>query len=288
MAWKKMSPAEKKQHREQQAERLQASITEQVSALRDSEEWKKFLKFSQSFHHYSLNNVLLILAQCPAATRVAGFKKWQEHGRTVRKGEHGIKILGYATRTYTEKDTAGEEKEHKIAYFPPVTVFDISQTDGEDVPSIAHALTGDDPRNILGAVTAYLSSIGWTVEREPIAGEANGYTTLDGTYRVVIDSGLSDAQAAKTALHETAHVLAHTENGKAHSEKKERSIQEIEAESIAYVVAGILGQDTSAYSIGYVAGWSGFSEDAIKATATTVLDTAKKIVAALEPALAPA
>ena len=131
----------------------------------------------------------------------------------------------------------------------------------------------------------YLTGEGWTVEREAIAGAAHGYTDPEAR-RVAIDADLSPAQAAKTALHEAAHVILHAEED--HAEYVEhRGVKETEAESVAYIVAGILGLDTAAYSVGYVAGWSKCDADTIKATAANVLRAAHALADALtepEPA----
>ena len=117
--------------RQAEAEALHASIVEQVQRLVDSGQWRAFLEFARSFHNYSLNNLLLILAQNPDATLVAGFRQWQAKGRQVRKGEKSIKILGYRekkTETAADDETSTEEG-RVVRYFPTVSVFDIAQTD---------------------------------------------------------------------------------------------------------------------------------------------------------------
>ena len=274
------------EERRAEAEALQASIAEQVEQLRDSEAWTRFLDFAQVFHRYSINNLLLILSQRPDATRVAGYRTWQSVGRQVTKGQRGIRIFGGRdVRETVEDERTGEEKEERRVRFFPVSVFDISQTEpvdpeADDPSTIVRRLTGDDPLGILAAVVDYLTGQGWTVEREPIAGDANGYTTTDGTRRVVVDADLSPAQAAKTALHEAAHVLLHAEEDPAEY-VQHRGVKETEAESVAYVVAGLLGLDTSAYSIGYVAGWSEGDAETIKATAARVLRAAHTLADAL-------
>ncbi len=274
------------EERRAEAEALQASIAEQVEQLRQSEAWTRFLDFAQVFHRYSINNLLLILSQRPDATRVAGYRTWQSVGRQVTKGQRGIRIFGGRDVVTREEDErTGEETEHRTRRFFPVSVFDISQTepidpDAEDPSTIAHRLTGDDPLGILAAVVDYLTGQGWTVEREAIAGEVNGYTTTDGSRRVVVDVDLSPAHAAKTALHEAAHVLLHAEEDPAEY-VQHRGVKETEAESVAYVVAGLLGLDTSAYSIGYVAGWSEGDAETIKATAGRVLRAAHTLAEAL-------
>lgn len=274
------------EERRAEAEALQASIAEQVEQLRQSEAWTRFLDFAQVFHRHSINNLLLILAQRPDATRVAGYRTWQSVGRQVTKGQRGIRIFGGRDVVTREEDErTGEETEHRTRRFFPVSVFDISQTepvdpDAEDPSTIAHRLTGDDSLGILAAVVDYLTGQGWTVEREAIAGEVNGYTTTDGSRRVVVDVDLSPAHAAKTALHEAAHVLLHAEEDPAEY-VQHRGVKETEAESVAYVVAGLLGLDTSAYSIGYVAGWSEGDAETIKATAARVLRAAHTLAEAL-------
>lgn len=272
--------------RRAEAETLQASIAEQVEQLRDSTAWTNYLNFARSFHHYSLGNLLLILAQLPEASHVAGYRAWQHHGRQVRKGEKGLRIFAGRNIRWTEEDqTTGEETERGTVRFFPVSVFDISQTDltdptAEDHSTIAHRLTGDDPTGITDAVTDYLTSQGWTVTRHKIPGTTNGYTTTDGTRRVGICTTLSPAHAAKTALHEAAHVILHsTEEPSEYVEH--RGIKETEAESVAYIVAGILGLDTSGYSIGYVAGWSEGKTELIKQTAARVLAAAHTLTEAL-------
>lgn len=288
------------EERRAQAEELQSSIAGQVEALRNSEQWMRFLAFAQSFHRYSLGNLLLILAQCPTATRVAGFRQWQAKGRQVRKGERAIRIFGYAqkiTAEQTEGEGAdqaettpetgtetGPDGQKVITYYPVLSVFDIGQTDlidpeADDPSTLAQRLTGDDQLGVARAVTDYLTGQGWIVEREPISGRANGYTDPEAR-RVVIDSGLSPAQDAKTSLHEAAHVILHAAED--HSEYVEhRGIKETEAESVAYVVAGLLGMDTSRYSIGYVAGWAEGDADTIKATAARVLHAAHVLAEAI-------
>ncbi|MGW9114497.1 ImmA/IrrE family metallo-endopeptidase, partial [Microbacterium sp. NPDC055683] len=141
-------------------------------------------------------------------------------------------------------------------------------------------LTGDDPAGIFEAVADYLTGKGWTVTREPIPGTANGFTTIDGTRRVVVDVDLSPAQAAKTALHEAAHVILHSDEEPAEY-ITHRGIKETEAESVAYIVAGILGLDTSRYSVGYVAGWSRCESETIKSTAARVLRAAHTLADAI-------
>ncbi len=283
---RKIKNSKSPEERRAEAEALQASIAAQVEALRESETWARFLDFAGSFHHYSINNLLLIMAQRPEATHVAGYRTWQKLNRQVRKGERGIRIFGGRDVVTTEEDQhTGEETEHRRRRFFPVSVFDIAQTepidpDAEDPSAIAHRLTGADELGILHVVSDYLREQGWSLQRESIPGQTNGYTTIDGSRRVVVDADLSPAQAAKTALHEAAHVLLHAEQDRAEF-VEHRGIAETEAESVAYVTSGLLGLDTSDYSIGYVASWSQGSADLIKDTAARVLRAAHTLTDAI-------
>ncbi|MFY2791374.1 ArdC family protein [Rhodococcus sp. MALMAid1271] len=149
----------------------------------------------------------MILAQKPEATQVAGFRAWQQRGRQVRKGQKAIRIYGYSSRIVTETDPAtGDEETRKVPTFPILSVFDHSQTDpieGHPQPEeIAQLLTGADPDAIYDRVAAIMTGRGWTVTREAIASSANGYTTTDGSHRIVVDAALEPAAAAKTMIHE--------------------------------------------------------------------------------------
>ena len=213
------------------------------------------------------------------------------------QGEKSIRIFGYRT-IKTDDDTtpsiaagegqdgAGERVRVRVrAVYPMLSVFDIAQTDrtdpnAADPVALAQQLEGEDPAGIAAAVTDYLTAAGWTVTSEVLPGSANGYTTTDGTRRVVIDADLSPAQTAKTALHEAAHVLLHADEEPGEY-AAHRGIKETEAESVAYVLAGLLGLNTAAYSIGYVAGWADGDPDTIRATAARVLSAVHTLADAL-------
>lgn len=276
--------------REAKVEAMQADLAAGVEALADSEQWKSWLDFLRSFHAYSVNNVLLIQAQCPHASQVAGFRAWQAKGRQVRKGETGIRIFGKPFRKVSEEDErTGETVSRWVKCPPPVaTVFDVSQTDpieGVEQPEMpVHWLEGDDPAAIFARIREHMTAQGWTVERETIPGDTNGFCMVDGSRRIVVDADLSPAHAAKTMLHEAAHALLHTdEDGKA-TKDADSATREVEAESVAYVVAGMHGLDTSAYTFGYVTGWAGGDPAAIKATAARVQEAAHALLDALAAA----
>ncbi|WP_392342557.1 ArdC-like ssDNA-binding domain-containing protein (plasmid) [Leifsonia sp. P73] len=279
-------PGKTSEEKKAQAEALHNSICDQVEQLRDSDQWRAFLDFAKAFHAYSLNNLLLILSQMPEASQVAGFRKWQSLGRQVRKGEKAIRIFGYSTKKITAEDENGDEVEKRVARFPILSVFDIGQTDlvdgAQDAGTLTAQLTGADDFGIVDALSTYLVEEGWTVQLRPIQGPKNGYTDPEEMV-VVVDADLSPEHMAKTLIHETAHVvLGHTEDLAEYVEH--RGLMETEAESVAYVVAGLIGFDTSAYSVGYIAGWSDADTDLIKSTAARVLRAAHQIAGILDPA----
>lgn len=258
--------------RRAEADTLHESIGSQLEELTSTEGWARFLAFATGFHSYSLSNVLLILSQRPDASRVAGFRQWQERGRQVRKGERSIKIFGYATKR-TEDENGEEERR---AYFPILSVFDVSQTDsidGEEIPELAPRLIGGDEAGIYDAAAEWLTGQGWSIDRAS-TGEANGFTQ-HATRTITIHDELQPAQAAATMLHEAAHALMHADADDYH---QHRGIYETEAESVAYIVAGVLGLDTSSKSIGYIAGWTDGDVETVKSTATRVLATVRTIL----------
>jgi len=276
----RMSPEERKA----QAEALHASIAAQIDALRDSDEWRRYLDRVRDFHQYSIGNLLLIMQQCPHARAVAGFRQWQARGRQVRKGERAIRIFGFSQKKITEEDAHGEEAERRIPRFPVLSVFDVSQTDAidgvEDV-ELVHDLTGATDHGVMDALTVFLAAEGWTVARERLDGEKKGYARPSDR-SVVVEVDVAPEQAAKTLIHETAHVvLGHTDDLAGYQEH--RGVMETEAESVAYVVAGMLGFDTSAYSIGYIAGWADGDPERVKSAAARVLAAAHRIAAVLDP-----
>lgn len=272
--------------RSDELEALHATIVGQIETLKDSEAWKAWLTYAASFRSYSVRNILLIHAQRPMATQVAGYKSWQERGRQVRKGERGIRILGGKTvvRTETNPDSGEEEEKRRVQFFP-CSVFDVEQTDlvdpSKEPEPIARRLDGSDELGIYGAAFDYLTGLGWQVRRELIPGETNGYTQHEGK-TIVVDEGLSPAMSAKTLLHESAHALMHAPDIDGDRYVEHRGEKEVEAESVAYLVAHACGLDTSEYSVGYIAGWAGGREHTlIEQTATRVLETSRTLLDAI-------
>lgn len=277
--------------REEKIEELRKDIETGVEELRDSGAWQRYLDFMGRFHHYSWNNILLMLMQSNGnASLVAGFRQWKERGRIVRKGEHGMRIFGFSTRIVKDDDgnprlDENGEPLHKV-WYPIVTVFDVSQTDPIDADDDPVGLMkpadleGEDELGIVRRMSAWLESKQWQIGHEPMEKDVKGYTTTDGSRRIMLNESNSPKQDAKTILHETAHMLLHQELPDGEY-GRHRGIYETEAESVAYVVAKYMGMDTGAYSIRYVAGWSAADPELIRSTAEHVRKAADEIITAL-------
>jgi len=268
----------KTEKRDERLEALHASLAEGVAALTSSEKWQAWLDFSASFHAYSFNNQMLILIQCPTATMVTGFRKWQEKGRQVRKGEKSIGI--YAPMVRKREDADGTEKRY-ISGFRVVSVFDVAQTDGDALPEDVTGTTlleGDAPVAMWDAVVGVIEANDYRVERGD-CGPANGFTRPSDRLIKVRDD-VSDAQAFKTLVHEAAHMLLHTEDADLTRDAlAHRDVAEVEAESTAYIVSKALGLETSPYSLPYVAAWGGKDgNEKITATGQRVVKTARTIL----------
>jgi antirestriction protein ArdC len=255
---------------------LIAQLAEGISNLTSSEDWQYYLDFQSRFHRYSFGNVLLIATQRHEATRVAGFNAWRKMNRFVRKGEKAIWIL--APMVY--KNAGAEDGEHDrvIRGFKFVSVFDVAQTEGEELPSICNRIDGEDPAGHFAQLVTVAQSIGFTVEHHEFEGSTNGDCS-HSEHRIRVETRNTPAQRVKTLVHEIAHALLHESyDNRAHAE--------LEAESTAYVVCQTLGIDSSDYSFGYVATWAGGGEQAIagiKASCEHIQKSAATILRAFEP-----
>ena len=207
------------------------------------------------------NNVMLIMLQNPYATRVAGYHAWQEMGRQVMARESALRIL--APMKYKKEDVPEGEKTSEIRGFKLVPVFDISQTEGRELPDVVSRLQGLAPEGVFASLTEFAQNLGFHVERpQSLESGANGDTTHSlGRIRVVASN--SEAQQVKTLAHEIGHALLHDPEVPS-SKELTRGLKELEAESTAYVICTALGMDTSDYSFGYVAGWAGGAPEAIQ------------------------
>jgi antirestriction protein ArdC len=232
-------------------------ITEQlkegVRKVCSSQSYQDYLKAMARFHHYSVNNSILIWMQKPDATLVAGYQKWRnEFGRYVCKGEKGIRIFAPIRRKVRvqEEDEEEEDKEKSILKgFRCATVFDISQTEGKELPSFEvdrlHNTVKDYDRfketlELVSPVPIHIHHIDSTA--------CGYYRTREND--IVITDTISQAQTIKTMVHEITHALLHRDTNAS------RNVQEVEAESVAYAVCAHYGIDTSSYSFPYIATWS--------------------------------
>lgn len=279
---------DKRQERERQIADLHDKLTAKVEEIIASGDWEGWLKVAAKFHAYSFSNVMLILIQRPDATVVAGYRKWQELGRQVCKGETAIRIFApTARKRYVDDPTAPGVKFDKdgkpfIPYtgFILVPVFDISQTEGDDisppppvdVESLTESLETDHEQDAWNAVEKTLINDGYTVEIGDARG-AHGFTSHKER-RVVISEDNAGLQQLKTLIHERAHTLLHEDV----DYLGDRGRWEIEAESVAYIVMAAAGLDSAKYSFGYVAGWSNGDIEIVRDTADRVMKTAKLII----------
>lgn len=230
---------------------LIAQLMEGIGTLTSSGEWRHYLEFQSRFHQYSFGNALLISAQCHQASRVAGFNAWRRLNRFVRKGERAIWVL--APMIYKNLDEA--ETVRVIRGFKFVPVFDVTQTDGEELPSICDRLYGDDPKGLYAQLLTVARTIGFTVGDHEFKGSENG-DCCHAQHRIHVETTNTPAQRVKTLAHELTHALLHE-----HYEN--RALAELEAESTAYVVCHAMGLDSGDYSFGYVATWAGGGDQAI-------------------------
>ena len=281
-------------------DRLEQGIKE----LFDSERYKEYLRVMSKFHNYSFNNTLLIAMQKPDASLIAGFNAWKNNfKRNVMKGEKGIKILAPSPFKIkqemekidpaTQKPVIGadgkpvtEEKEITIPAFKVVSVFDVSQTEGKEIPNLAVDMLTGDVERFKDVFTALEKTSPVPIGFEKIEGGAHGYYHLEEK-RIAIDEGMSELQTLKTAIHEIAHAKLHDIDLNApvteQVDRPGRRTREVQAESVAYAVCQHYGLDTSDYSFGYVAGWSSGRElDELKSSLETIRSAAAEIINSID------
>ena len=250
-----------------------------VTTLLDSESWKEALKFRSKFHSYSFRNAYLIYLQCPTATLVAGYRRWQELGRQVRKGETSLAILAPILKKVKSE---GGEEERRVVGFRTARVFDIAQTDGEPLPELPRPiLLEDDSKSIqemFQKAKAFAISKGFPVQIRDIHGGALGrFSLLDSS--IALQKNLPPLQMLKTLVHELAHGLMH--QGKVPTQAT-KHVLELEAESCAFLVLHDLGLDTSRYSFAYLASWIEKPEELLEA-GERASRAAAEVVQALRP-----
>ena len=266
----------------QTLDKLEAGVMEFFT----SEKYITYLQVMSKFHTYSANNQILIAAQMPEATIVAGYNSWMRNfDRHVKRGEKSITILApMKIRIKVDTDKTDEygnviQEDKEGIKFRPVSVFDVSQTEGKPLPQIISELTGEVSRyeQLLNAAR---QAAPYPIEIGAVEGSAKGWCNFTQE-KIIIKEGMSEAQTLKTAFHETAHARIH-----AGDTDKSREQKEVEAESIAYVVCNHFGLDTSDYSFGYVATWAGRQDiNLLKQSMQTISQTAKSIITDVERAM---
>ncbi len=299
-----------KQNPKERLKEITDSIETGIKELFESDKYKSYLQIMSRFHKYSLNNTLLISMQKPDATLVAGFNKWRDgFSRFVKKGEKSIKIIAptpYKIKEEREKldpqtkapllDASGkvqtEEVEVQIPMFRVVSVFDVSQTEGDPLPTLANNLTGN-----VEQFEVFMEAIKRTapvpIKIMPLPKDTDGYYHTEEK-RITIREGMSEVQTVSAAIHEVAHSLFHNremekelqtqlgENPKP-NKPKSRNTEEVEAESISFAVCSYYGIQTAENSLGYIASWSKGKELAeLRASLETINKISSELIAGID------
>ena len=263
----------------QRRQELMQKLEHGFQAVRESDRFMAYLDTCAKFHNYSPQNAMLIMLQRPASTHVAGFNSWiGKFNRRVNKGEKGIAILAPTRFQAKEEDEEGNVTQRDAVGFRTVYVFDVSQTDGDPLPTPNDELEGVDDAGLFAALDTLAHSEGITVDRADgrMNGGANGFYRRD-SHEIWIRPDVSLVMAAKTFAHELAHHFAeHDTNGHCREEK------ETIAESVAYIVLGHFGIDASGYSFGYLATWT--DPKIFKSKLREIHNVAKQIINAIEGA----
>lgn len=299
---KKVLVIESKEKQTAQLKEITDKLEQGVQDVFQSDSYKELLNVMARMPHYSINNQILIAMQTGGqATMCQSFTGWKQMGRYVKSGEKGIKIFAPAPYTIQKEmdkldaqgkpvlDSDGEPvketQEVTVNAFKVVNTFDISQTDGKEIPTIGvDELSGDVDR--FSAFMAALTEVcPVPIAFEHIPGDTKGYYSQTEK-RIAIQEGMSEVQTVKTALHEMAHQKLHAKEVVAKSDDKSRRSKEVEAESVAFVVCQHYGIDTSDYSFSYVAGWSAGKETPeLKTSLQTIRDAASQMISAIDDKL---
>lgn len=288
----RLSAADRDARRREQIDRLKQA----TEALLASDGWQRWLRTRSRFHRYSFRNTLLIAAQCPHATHVAGFRRWLELGRCVRKGEKAIRIFAPVRyrrdrdgndgegNTNDDRSAAANSDEgtpQQLVGFKLAAVFDVSQTD--PLPDVeptpleppSQPVSGDSHSDLLPLLEQHADALGYTVSYEPLAGRA-GYCAAT-EHRIAVDLDLPANGKVATLIHELAH---------AHGidyQRFTRPEAELIVESVAYIVCAAAGLDTGSESVPYLASWNDEQTvERIQELASTIDEIARRIEHALD------
>ena len=280
--------------REERMKDLNQRLEQGIRDVFESERFLDYLSVMSRFHTYSARNVLLIHMQRPNAARVASAKRWREQfERFINKGEKAIYIMApipivkTVERQKLDPDTRApvldedgqvitEKREVQVPRFRPVPVFDVSQTNGKPLPQLAQDLTGD-----VEQYEAFMEALRRTapvpMEIKPMAENLDGYFSLE-EQSISIRAGMSEVQTVYAAVHEITHSILHGQE-----DEKSRSTEELEAESVSYVVCQYCGVETGANSFGYLASWSKDKElSELRACLATINKTANQLIGEID------
>ena len=273
---------------------LSRHLKEGIKEFLDSDKYKDYLTKMSQLNNYSNRNLRLILAQNPEARQVTSFKQWKENfGRYVKKGEKALRI--FKPMTKIKKDENNQPildkngKPETVTFFGLVPVFDVSQTEGKEMPKAAEVkeqLTDLDYANLYRALMAIAKENDVSVRFEEMENNKHGYYSVPENQIVLRSNEMNKAQIIKTFLHEMAHAeLHHADNPQ--KENLTRSTAELQAESVAYVVSSYYGIDTSEYSFNYLSGWSADKETLadLEAQLDIVQQEAKSLMVRMDQAL---
>ena len=291
---KKIDWIESRDKRADELHQITDKLEKGVKDVFQSDKYKQFLNVMAKFPRYSVNNTMLIMMQRPDAQLCQSFTGWKQMGRYVKKGEKGISILAPAPykieREQTKLDEKGrpvfdadgepvkEKVEVTIRAFKVVKTFDLSQTDGKELPTIG-------PSELVGNIEGYPKLLQALQEISPVPvsfelidGDAKGFYHLEDK-KIVVQDGMSEVQTIKTLLHEMAHQKLHDKDNVPEAKDISRNGKEVETESVAYVVCQHYGINTSDYSFSYVAGWSeGKETPELKASLDKIRKTASEFI----------
>lgn len=274
--------SEKSSKSKDKAKQLRSTIDASIKTLADaidevraSQQFIEYLDFQALFHDYSWHNCMLIMSQCPQASHVCGFKTWEKVDRHVCKGQRGIMI--FAPRTFKKEieKSNGDTEERIGITFRPVHVFDVSQTDGKDFPTFDATDVESIADGLLSDLVQVTKQRGIALSFNSIEGGAYGVSRKG---KIEIDPEYSSGQQAKTLAHELAHEAIHwKKQDQADRGPLTRSIAELEAESVAYVVCKHFGLDTSVRSSRYIAIWKG-DVKSLKSSLDLIAKTSRSII----------
>ncbi len=296
------------EQRQEKIKQITDKLEQGVHQIFESDNYRAYLSTMAKFHSYSLNNTILIAMQKPGATLVAGYTAWQkDHNRHVKKGEKGIQIIAPSPYKVKQERDALDPKTGKPQMdaqgnplkeiieverpaFKVATVFDISQTEGKELPSIGVNELSGGVEGYDALFDALKATCPVPIAFEDIPSGAKGYYHTED-HRIALQEGMSQMQTVKTLIHEMSHERMHShEKEKPVEERLSRRSMEVEAESVAFVVGTALSAehpelklDFSDYSFGYIAGWSSGKETAeLKASLGRIQATASEMISEIE------